>query len=253
MDAKQTLAIGIYIGSGHKPYTFAALDSSLTLEAVGEGQLMDVLAYVLGKPSALLAIGGPLRPGSGLMTDAEVRRSLNPPPAPGRFTRMRVAEYQIQQRGWNIPEIPSTAAECPPWAQRSFDLYENLANSGYQIFDGSDAPRQVLETRPELVFVTLLGQALLPAGTLEGRLQRQLLLTDQDVHLADPMDFFEEITRHRLLHGVLPVKDIHSQAELEAVAAAYAAWLALNHPAQLAFFGDPREGQIALPNAPLPR
>ncbi len=58
-----------------------------------------------------------------------------------------------------------------------------------------------LETHPHAAFCALLGQLPLPKPTLEGRLQRQIVLYEQGMGIKDPMGFFEEITRHKLVAG----------------------------------------------------
>jgi hypothetical protein len=65
------------------------------------------------------------------------------------------------------------------------------------------------------------------------------------------MLLFEEITRHRLLKGILPLEPLYSAGELDALAAAYTAWLAALHPDQVTLLGDPQEGQVVLPGAEL--
>jgi predicted RNase H-like nuclease len=65
------------------------------------------------------------------------------------------------------------------------------------------------------------------------------------------MKFFEEITRHRLLNGILPLELLYSPPELDALVAAYCAWLAKNQPAQVTLIGDKQEGQILLPGIDL--
>jgi len=61
------------------------------------------------------------------------------------------------------------------------------------------------------------------------------------------MEFFEEITRHKLLHGILPVEYIYLPEELDALMAAYIAYTSINNPQEMIFIGDKKEGQIALP------
>jgi hypothetical protein len=82
---------------------------------------------------------------------------------------------------------------------------------------------------------------------LEGRLQRELLLYELGLHIHDPMVFFEEITRHKLLNGILPFELVHSPAQLDAMAAAYTAWHVLQKPAEAVRLGHPLEGFITLP------
>jgi hypothetical protein len=67
------------------------------------------------------------------------------------------------------------------------------------------------------------------------------------------MRLFEEITRHRLLQGILPLQDLYTPGELDALVAAYTAWMAALHPDQITMFGQPEEGQLVLPVAELKR
>jgi hypothetical protein len=78
-------------------------------------------------------------------------------------------------------------------------------------------------------------------------LQRQLVLYERGVRLKDAMNFFEEITRFRLLKGILPVEQIYTAEMLDVLAAAYTAWLAGHHPERLTHVGEAEEGQITLP------
>jgi hypothetical protein len=82
-------------------------------------------------------------------------------------------------------------------------------------------------------------------------LQRQLALYEQELGIKDPMDFFEEITRHRLLMGVLPTEFIYNADQLDAMVAAFTAYLAASHPGRVIRIGDKQEGQITLPVAGL--
>jgi predicted RNase H-like nuclease len=65
------------------------------------------------------------------------------------------------------------------------------------------------------------------------------------------MLYFEEITRRRILKGVLPVENLLNPNELDALVAAYTAWLAATHPDQVSVLGDKVEGQIVLPTPEL--
>lgn len=160
---------------------------------------------------------------------------------------MRMAEYVLRERGISVPPTASRREACAAWMQMGFELHRRLDGIGFHLYPGSDAPRQRLETNPHAVFCTLLGQVPLPKPTLEGRLQRQLALHGQGAGIADPMDFFEEITRHKLLRGILPLEFVHAPEELDALAAAFTAWCALNRPEELTMVGDKEEGQITLP------
>jgi predicted RNase H-like nuclease len=120
---------------------------------------------------------------------------------------------------------------------------------GYQCYPADGMARQGLEVYPHACYTVLLGVTPFPKYTLEGRLQRQLVLYEQKVNVPDPMLFFEEITRHRLLKGILPVDNLYTPSELDALIAAYTAWLAVTHPDQVTLLGDPTEGQLAIPTA----
>ena len=65
--------------------------------------------------------------------------------------------------------------------------------------------------------------------------------------MPDAMDFFEEITRHRLVHGILPSDKVLPQSELNAWMAAHLAWQAAYQPASLAPASSMTEGSIYLP------
>jgi hypothetical protein len=90
-----------------------------------------------------------------------------------------------------------------------------------------------------------------PKNSFEGRLQRQLTLYRNGLNIADPMRIFEEITRHRLMTGVLPLEGLFTTPQLDALGAAYTAWVAAIQPDQVTLLGSSEEGQIVLPVAEL--
>jgi hypothetical protein len=241
--------IGVDPTAGEKPVVYAAVDHELRLLALGQGNLDDVLAFAAGQRQAFLAVSAPQRPNIGVMARPEVRESLQPVPHPGRWENFRLADYLLRQHNIAIPQTPAEEADCPNWMKKGFLLFRRLEELGYQGYPEKEAGRQFLEVYPHAVYTVLLGVLPLPKHTLEGRLQRQLALFEVDLEIPDPMRFFEEITRHRLLKGVLPFDDLYSAAELDALAAAYTAWLTANHPDQITILGDPHEGQIILPAA----
>jgi predicted RNase H-like nuclease len=61
------------------------------------------------------------------------------------------------------------------------------------------------------------------------------------------MRVFQEITRHRMLQGVLSLENLYQPEELDALVSAYTAQKAASHPDQIMLVGDPEEGQIVLP------
>lgn len=239
--------IGIDPTAGQRPFAFAALDNSLRLLALGKGGLDEVLAFAAGQRQALVAIASPRQPNQGLMERAEVREMLSPPPRPGRWTNFRLCEYLLRQHNITIPQTASQPQECPRWMQMGFTLYKRLESLSYRPFPQENHAHQVLEVYPHACFTVLLGTAPFSKHTLEGRLQRQLMLYEKNMNVPDPMRFFEEITRHRLLHGILPDEQIYTPYELDALVAAFTAWTAGTKPDQVLPLGDPAEGQVILP------
>jgi Protein of unknown function (DUF429) len=243
------LFIGVDPSGGRKPFTYAALDSNGRLAALKDGEIEDVLAFLGGQRSAVVAVNAPARPNLGLVRQEDVRQSLPPLRISGRSLDMRLAEHQLRERGINVSMTPSRKELCTNWVQLGFDFYRRIAATGFQPFPAPEASHQWLETHPHAVFCVLLGQNPLPRSALEGRLQRQLALYEQGLGIHDPMDFYEEITRHKLLRGVLPLEQVYSAEELDAIAAAYTAYTAARHPEKTLEIGDPAEGQIVLPVA----
>jgi hypothetical protein len=251
MFASHPSYVGIDPTAGQQPFTYATLDGDLRLLALDQGDLEEVLAFVAGQRQAFVAVCAPCRPGQGLMARSEVREHLVPPPRPGRWATFRIAEYLLRQHNINCPRTPESETDSPAWMRMGFNLYRRLESFGYQSYPADDTLLQWLEVYPHASYCALLGLTPFPKHTLEGRIQRQLVLHNLQLHVADPMDFFEEITAHRLLQGVLPMKYVYTPGELDALVAAYTAWLAANHPDQILSMGHPDEGQITLPVAEL--
>jgi predicted RNase H-like nuclease len=61
------------------------------------------------------------------------------------------------------------------------------------------------------------------------------------------MGFFEEITRFKLMRGILPTDILYSPEQLDVLATAYTAWLAIHRPEEVTVLGDRSEGQMILP------
>jgi hypothetical protein len=199
----------------------------------------------------MAAVCAPRQPNRGLMDLGEVRERLSPPPRPGRWRDDRMVEYLLRQRNISSPQTTASLEACPNWMQMGFTLFRRLEGLGYRTYPAEGATHQSLEVYPHACFTVMLGQAPFPKHTLEGRIQRQLALYERKINLPDPMRFFEEITRHKLLKGVLPDDDLYTPGELDALIAAYAAWLAANRPGEVTLLGEAGEGQMVLPVAEL--
>ena len=249
MFYSNTTYLGIDPTAGDRPFTYVALDQDRGLLAIGQGDMEEVLAFVAGQRSAVVGVCAPRAPNQGLMDRAEVRDRLSPPPRPGRWRNFRVVEYLMRQHNIYMPQTAARVEDCPRWMQQGFTLYQRLKNLDYRTYPDKEADHQYLEVYPHASFSVLLEQLPFQKHTLEGRIQRQLVLYKCDLDIPDPMYIFEEITRHRLLRGLLPTEDLYQVGELDAMVAAYTAWLAGNQPDQVSFVGDPLEGQTVLPTS----
>ena len=84
---------------------------------------------------------------------------------------------------------------------------------------------------PVRQFCTLLGHLPLPKHTLEGSLQRQLLLHRHKLGVPDPMAFIKEHHPAAFAPGQPAYRITCTlKVELDALVAAYTAWQAATHP-----------------------
>jgi len=127
------------------------------------------------------------------------------------------------------------------------DIKKKIIQAGLKPYLTSNAPKQWVETNPLECFRSLSGQALQSRRTLGGLIQHALILYDQGLQINDPMAFFGEITRSDLMAGVMPMELLYSSSELDALAAAYVAWMLINKPAQVDLTKERGEGMILIP------
>ena len=122
-----------------------------------------------------------------------------------------------------------------PSVERPIDeaLREKLIDAGYTLYPRTAESKQLLVANAQECFQALIGQKPLPRRSLEGRLQRTAILYEQGLQIKDPIDMFEEMTRYKLIQGILPLEDIPAVKELDALMVAYLAWLAVNRPGQI--------------------
>ena len=246
MTIKETTYVGVSIDHTLRKFSVAAVDSELTPVSLKQGSLEEASAFIAGLNQVWVGVNAPAHLNLGLLSREEVKQR-QPALFPGRPAGLRMAEFELLVRGVPVLRTPAIDQRCPGWIKLGFALYESLKSLGFAEYPAGDAEKQWMETHAEAVYHDLLKGTAFPAGTLEGRLQRQLGLAQAGLDLPDPMDFFEEVTRHRLLHGILPTEKIHSQAELDALAAAYTCWLAAHQPARVVLLGGMEEGQIVVP------
>lgn len=245
MTLSKKLYIGIDLSGGRYTFTYAALDGDCKLMTLASCELEDVLTFLYSQQVTIVAINAPSCPNKGLLRKNLEKQNISLGHLRG--TDMRLAEYELRQRDISISPTSSRPETCATWMQTGFDFYQRLGLMGYKPYPSENDSYQWLETHPHAAYCALLGQLPLPKPTLEGRLQRQLVLYEHDMGIKDPLVFFEEITRHRLLKGVFPMEFIYSTEELDALVAAYTAYLAVIEPGKVVRVGNEQEGQIILP------
>lgn len=240
--------VGIDPTTSHKSYTYAALDKGMNLVALADGELDEVAAFLGGQASAVVAINAPAGVNRGLVREKkkELFKSLKT-----RASGFRVAELELRERGITVSGTPSTISACPAWVQAGFALYRKLEKMGFKKYPNGEVPHQLLEAQPHAAFCVMAGSVPQSKPSLEGKIQRQLLLFEAGVRIKDPMDFFEEITRHKMLKGDWPLDLLYLPEQLDALVAAYTAWLSIHKPENISTVGDPAEGLIFLPEKTL--
>jgi predicted nuclease with RNAse H fold len=240
--------IGIDPTAGRRPMSFAVLNDDLDLLQRGLGSLEAVLDVVRAYPAAVGAVDAPQSPNAGHMKDPARRQSYGLPPDSLKWANFKVCEYELRRRGLKLYNTPGEEATAPTWMQTGFKLYAALRAEGYQVYrPGQAAPKQYLEVHPHATYATLLGHLPLRKDSLEGRMQRQILLFRENVDVPDPMQVLEEITRHHLLEGQLNLPTLFTHDDLDALASAYTAYIAFRHVDRVTCVGDETEGQIILP------
>ena len=241
--------VGVDPTSGRKAFTYAALDKELNLLVLTDGEVEDVAAFLAGQTSATVAVNAPSGVNHGLVRERLKSEMLTPHQIRG--AELRKAEYELRERGIAVSGTPANVALCPGWMQLGFEIYRKLDKIGYKKYPQNRAMHQVLETHPHACYCVMAGSLPLSKPSLEGRLQRQLLLYEHGLKIKDPMEFFEEITRYKLVKGIWPLELLYLPEQLDALVAAYTSWIAVHKPDKVSTLGDGTEGEIVLPIAAL--
>lgn len=245
--------VGIDPTAGERPMHYAVMDADLKLTALSHGDMETVLALVAGLDSAVIAVDAPQSPNRGLMLQTEVRRRYNLNPQRRTWGQWKLCEYELRRRNIRLYNTPDDESAAPKWMRTGFALYRRLRKMGFRFFIQGEEPthRMVLEVHPHACYAVLLGRRPFLKQTLEGRLQRQLVLYLQGLDIPQPLKVLEEITQHHVLTGELPLQGLYEHDELDALVAAHCAYLAGVKPERTCQVGDREEGLITLPAATL--
>jgi predicted nuclease with RNAse H fold len=241
--------VGIDPTAGQQPIQYAALDRDLHLIVLDQGDLESVLAFVASLESAVVAVDAPQGPSRGLMARADFRQRYNMRPEGSTWAKWRVCEYELRRRNIRLYNTPEKEEEAKAWVRTGFEIFRRLEKIGFRknILDEKSSRRAIIEARAHSGFTILLERRPFLKRTLEGRLQRQLVLYLEGLDIANPMYALEEITRHNLLSGHLPLDRLHTYEALEAMMAAYTAYLTGLHAERISQVGEREEGLITLP------
>ena len=241
--------VGISPSAGVRPMHYAALDVDLNILALDHGDMEHVLAFVAGHEKAIVAVNAPQAPNRKLMLDPEIRRKYNLHPGRETWGKWRVCEFELRRSNIRLYNTPDTEEAARRWMQNGFKLFRRLEEMGYKqyILEEEFVPRSMLEVQPHAAFTAMLGVRPFRKRTIEGRMQRQLVLYVEGLDIPNPLHALEEITQHHLLSGRLPLADLYEQEQLDAIVAAYTARLAGDSPERISQIGNPEEGLITLP------
>ncbi len=242
--------IGIDSTQGPRHITYAILNDRLHIQRIATAQLSQVVEDMHVYPSALCAIAGPSGPNRGLMADPLYRDRLGLKRRRDRYSAYRVCEYELKRRGINIYKTPPENGNVPRWMQTCWDLYRQLRMAGFVDYPRPGS-RRLVEVYPYAVYTVLAGSTPYPKNSVEGLLQRQLVLYEEGVRIHDPMLILEEWTRHHLRTGKLNLHDVLRLDQLDALAAAYTAFIMEREPENMTAVGDPLEGLIVVPTGAL--
>jgi predicted nuclease with RNAse H fold len=243
--------IGVDLTAGKRAITHVVMkDRHQVVERANtdfDGAVEAVTAY----PEVICAVDAPQSPNAGLMADPDYRARLGLPPNKPTYSNYKVCEYELRRRGIGLYNTPRDPERAPAWMHLGWRFYEALRAGGFVTWPGT-GDRLLFEVHAHACFTALLGHRPFRKTTLEGRLQRQLVLYRADVEVPDPMAALEEITPRYLLASDLTFGGLlYDHDTLDATVAAYTAWLAAKDPALVTQVGDPEEGTIVVPTAKL--
>lgn len=124
-------------------------------------------------------------------------------------------------------------------ATKTFSTFrKQLARMKFHPFPAEDVARSWFKTDADVAYHALLEKKPFSGRSLEGRIQRALVLHEEGVQIGDPMEFFEEITRFKIMQGELPLQGVYASKELGALMAAYVAWMTQNRPHRVSLKGE---------------
>jgi predicted nuclease with RNAse H fold len=236
---------GIDLSAGRQRLTVALLSARLDVRSIMQQSVEEAVDALTSFAEITVAVGGPIR---SVGIETEEQAPMGEALRKGALPKKRVAEAELARRGISVRRTPGLESTAPAWMRSAFHLARELRARGVvEEKDARESPRTMIEVHPTASAAVLLGR--LPFGrlSLEGRIQRQLILLREKVALPDPMDALEELTAHHILSGCLALEGICRADELDALLAGFTAWRAWSSPEAVTWLGSDSEGWICLP------
>jgi hypothetical protein len=235
--------IGIEPLANANAFAFVSLDEQLNLLAIGEGGLKDVFSYLIGQEALLVGVHAP-----GFLGKPVGQFPLSPDISAPPAKSCRLCELQAWQESIPVEFTPAKASVFSAASRHGYQLLQMLQRYGFAFYNQNPANKILIETQPAACYYQLINTQPLPEDAFLGRLQRQLILHEHKLPVQDPMDFFEEITRHKIMMGKVSLKSFLLSQELNAMVIAYTAWLFHQQPDRSRLFGNDSDGVLILPS-----
>ncbi|MBN1428262.1 MAG: DUF429 domain-containing protein [Anaerolineae bacterium] len=239
----------VYIGvdpAAARLSAYAILDEHLKIVKLDKASIEEIVDTVVNYPAVVCAVDAPIGLAKGLLEDPDYRRRLGLEPKRSNYSTCRVCEYELRKRKIALYNTPKDREKAPSWIKNGWQIYDGLRKADFVEYPRIGS-RRMLETYPYAVFLALIGKRPYSKSSIEGLLQRQLILFEEGIEVPDPMPHLEEWTRHRVKTGQIGRKNILDHDKLDALAAAYTAYMVDREPRSVIALGDTSEGQIVLP------
>lgn len=221
------LFIGIDPAVQRNEYSMAVLDEERKVLALSTEKPRSVYAYLAGVTQGTVGINALAR-----YQHRERTARLDPSDKP---------HFQSgAERRKHIPASNSPTASPSTLNRKVVMLQEGIQRLGYSPIAKKGSSRRFFLSQADEVFQDIAsGKLLAPSGDAS-RWQRQLLLLEQEIPLPDVMQYFEEVTRFRILQGTLSEDLVYQHPELNAILLAWLGWLVSFQSARINVWNENR-------------